>query len=394
MISIISHLYLIVNKEQFEDILNTFHQCLGIPIQLLDKDGNTLMAFGPAQSYCSLIQKKVSADACMKLHAKASQKAMDIGEPYIFCCHAGMNHIVFPLVDQNTLFGSVLVGPFSMDEPDSLLFEELAKHFAFTASELLELYDESKGIRILPTAKVTYLSKMLYYMFAGLISDSKQQLLVNQHKLHQQSRINESIQRYKAAGVVEKNAYPYEKEIMLITKLKVGDNEEAKALLNDLLGYVFFAEGNNLEVLKSRALELCALLSRAAIESGATSDNILRVNNQLMTIIPTVHEKEELCYKLQEAIDAFAHCMFERVPTKNSELVKKAIHYISKNFATALTLESVASHVNLNPSYFSTMFKQSTGLSFKEYLNMVRIEESKRLLTNTDFSLIDIAVAT
>ena len=54
----------------------------------------------------------------------------------------------------------------------------------------------------------------------------------------------------------------------------------------------------------------------------------------------------------------------------------------------------VANHVHLNPTYFSTLFKQSTGSSFKEYLNMVRIEESKRLLANTDYSIIDISLAT
>ena len=49
--------------------------------------------------------------------------------------------------------------------------------------------------------------------------------------------------------------------------------------------------------------------------------------------------------------------------------------------------------MHLHPSYFSTVFKNSTGLSFKEYLNKVRIEESKILLLNTDFSIIDIAIA-
>ena len=47
----------------------------------------------------------------------------------------------------------------------------------------------------------------------------------------------------------------------------------------------------------------------------------------------------------------------------------------------------------LNPAYFSTLFRQSCGSTFKEYLNIVRIEESKRLLANTDYSIIDIAVA-
>jgi len=181
---------------------------------------------------------------------------------------------------------------------------------------------------------------------------------------------------------------------IMITKLKTGNTSEAKALLNELLGYVFFSQGNNLEIIKSRSLELCALLSRAAIEGGATSDSILKINNQLLTIIPTINNIDTLCYKLQEAIDAFTDCMFKYVPGKNSELIKKAIHYISKKFADPVTLEDVAALVHLNPAYFSTIFKQSTGSSFKEYLNMVRVEESKRLLSNTDYSLIDIAIAT
>ena len=58
-----------------------------------------------------------------------------------------------------------------------------------------------------------------------------------------------------------------------------------------------------------------------------------------------------------------------------------------------VTLEETAGHVGLNPAYFSTLFKQSCGSSFKEYLNMIRIEESKRLLANTDYPILDIAVS-
>jgi YesN/AraC family two-component response regulator len=85
--------------------------------------------------------------------------------------------------------------------------------------------------------------------------------------------------------------------------------------------------------------------------------------------------------------------MFDYIPTKSGELTKKAIRYISKNYASNITLNDVAEQVHLNPAYFSSLFKQSTGSSFKEYLNMVRIEESKRLLSNTDYSIMDISQA-
>ena len=390
-----SYLYTLVNEDQLAEMLDTFNQCMNIPIQVLDENGQILQSRGKTTTFCSLFKKKLPPnDTCTKVHADASKIAMDLGEPYIFACHANLNHIVIPLINQNALFGSILAGPFLMDEADSVLIEDISKRYSYSTAELLDLYDESKSIQVIPPAKVTHLSKMMYYMFAGLIADSKQQLIINRNKLQQQSRINESIQMYKTSGAVSSNTYPYEKERLLISKLKTGDVTEAKALLNELLGYVFFSQGSNLEIIKSRSLELCSLLSRAAIEGGATSDSILKVNNQLLTIIPTLSNIDDLCYKLQEAIDAFTDCMFEHIPSKNSELIKKAIRYISKNYANSLTLELVANQVHLNPTYFSTLFKQSTGSSFKEYLNMVRVEESKRLLANTDYSLIDIAIAT
>lgn len=256
------------------------------------------------------------------------------------------------------------------------------------------MYEEAGTLPVFEPSKVTYISRLLYFMCSGLVTDSKNQFVMNHNKLHQQSKINESIQMYKAASDVNKKAYPYEKEKALITKLKTGDTEESKALLNDLLGYVFFAEGSNLEIVKSRAIELSSLLSRAAIENGATSDSILRINNQFLMELQNIKTLDDLCYKLQETIDVFTECMFNYIPSKSNEITKKAIRYISQNFAHSLTLEEVAGHVHLNPAYFSTLFKQSTGSAFKEYLNMVRVEESKRLLANTDNSIIDIALAT
>ena len=199
---------------------------------------------------------------------------------------------------------------------------------------------------------------------------------------------------YKSFGIQPESSYPYEEEKELITKVKTGNVKEARALLNDLLGYVFFSGNNRLEIVKARSIELCALLSRAAIEGGAPTDSILKINNQYLRTLQEINDIEKLCYKLQEVVEVFTENMFNYIPSKNNEIIRRAISYIAQNYSRNLTLEEVAGHVHLNPTYFSTLFKQSSGSSFKEYLNIVRVEESKRLLANTDYSIIDIAVAT
>ena len=52
----------------------------------------------------------------------------------------------------------------------------------------------------------------------------------------------------------------------------------------------------------------------------------------------------------------------------------------------------MAEIVGLSKSYFSTLFHEIVGVSFREHLSRIRVEESKRLLLSSDYSLTDIAV--
>lgn len=388
------YLYSIIEKDSVEEMIVAFQSCTNLPVQLIDENGNEILAKGKSIQFCKEFQKHLPVnDSCEKLHMSASEKAITLGETYIFSCHANLNHIVFPLMNKNALFGSVLVGPFLMDEPDSLLILDIAKSYNIPTASLLELYETSTNIPIVPPDKVTQISRLLYYLLRNLLHDSRAQFITNQHKLYQQSRINESIQMYKTSGETNRSSYPLEKEKLLITKVKTGDIHVANGILNDLLGYVLFSDGNNLETMKARSMELCSLLSRAAIEGGAPTDQLLILNNEFLKTLININNMDDLCMKLQECVETFSDSMFIHTATKSNDLIQKAASYIAKNFTTPLTLEEVATHVHLNAAYFSSLFKQSTGSSFKEHLNMVRIEESKRLLANTDYAIIDIATA-
>ena len=389
------YLYSSIPKEKLEEMLEAFYECTKIPIHLIGEKGDVLIRKGSEASFCQCFGRLLTkSDTCRMQHLNASLRAVEYGESYIFSCHANLNHITYPIIVRGVMLGAVLVGPFLMQEADSILISSLSQKYNIPTETLLDLYDRVGEITIVPPGTVTQISRLLSYMFAGAITDSRIQFLASRQKAEQQARISESIQMYKMSGAREEPSYPYEKEKELLRIVKSGDVAKARAVLNDLLGYILFSSGSDLTFVKSRAIELCSMLSRAAIEEGSTSANqILQINNQFLTSLTQISSIEALCHKLLEIVETFTNSMFSEEPIRNTPVLEKAFSYISANYMNPVTLEETAEHVHLSPAYFSSVFKQACGTSFSDYLNLIRIEESKRLLSNTDYSILNIAVA-
>ena len=71
-------------------------------------------------------------------------------------------------------------------------------------------------------------------------------------------------------------------------------------------------------------------------------------------------------------------------------IVRRAQELIQEHYAHALTLDDLAAAVYLSPNYFSTIFKEVTRTTFKNYLSEVRVEQAKALLVDTDIPIKEI----
>jgi len=74
------------------------------------------------------------------------------------------------------------------------------------------------------------------------------------------------------------------------------------------------------------------------------------------------------------------------------KLVRRACEYIQENYNHPdISLNTVASHVALSPTHFSTIFSQEMSVTFIEHLTSVRMEKVKEMLASTDEKIVNIA---
>jgi two-component system response regulator YesN len=96
----------------------------------------------------------------------------------------------------------------------------------------------------------------------------------------------------------------------------------------------------------------------------------------------SIHEVKK--WLIKKAIKINSYIKRERI-NSSMLLIEKAKQYISENYSDYdISVEKLCSELHVSPTYFSTMFKKETGMSFVNYLTTTRLEEAIKLLNTTD----------
>lgn len=71
--------------------------------------------------------------------------------------------------------------------------------------------------------------------------------------------------------------------------------------------------------------------------------------------------------------------------------VRKAIRYITDHYAESLTIQMLAETAGLNPVYFGALFKSSTGMTFRQYLTLIRLNQAENMLRSGEYNVNEVA---
>lgn len=69
------------------------------------------------------------------------------------------------------------------------------------------------------------------------------------------------------------------------------------------------------------------------------------------------------------------------------ERIKVGLIYMRENFREPITVEAVCEAAGLSKYYFCRLFREYTGMSVIQYLNRVRCEEARRLMTSGQYNV-------
>lgn len=129
----------------------------------------------------------------------------------------------------------------------------------------------------------------------------------------------------------------------------------------------------------------------------ATYQNVLEVDNKSLEHFRNIYSwpslegfKTEFIAWMRE----FNNKIYEEFDDyKNKHKIQQAVEYIRQNFQQELNMAMVSNMISMNYSLFSFEFKQYTGSNFVTYLRNIRMEEAKRLLSETDLKISEISKA-
>lgn len=185
-------------------------------------------------------------------------------------------------------------------------------------------------------------------------------------------------------------------------------HKKYKSYLEDIFYYLRSGK-NGTEVL-SNYLELTGILKDSSIDKVKNNLYILNTQfeSELLKEQISPAQVRELSLKNQQEIEnensriklvklpykilkKYTHLITNYNLREYSYTIRDSIEYINFNLQSNLSLSTISKAIGKNPSFLSNQFKKETGKTLTKYIQEKRIEESIRMLKNTDMTIQEIS---
>lgn len=184
--------------------------------------------------------------------------------------------------------------------------------------------------------------------------------------------------------------YAYENEFLYA--ITQGNFQKTKLLLQKLSNFKFDQRNADpIRDLKNYCIILNTLFRKSVERGGVHPIHIDSVSTEIAKKIELRTTEEEIQKLMLEMVKIYCQLVNKYSVKEYSPTVQKVIVMIESDLAADLSLSELATTLNINASYLSTVFKKETGKTITTYVNERRIELAQELLKTTNLQIQTIA---
>ena len=184
--------------------------------------------------------------------------------------------------------------------------------------------------------------------------------------------------------------YPYEKERRFTHFVSLGLYEESLEAL-----HAIFVELKQYRHLKKQEITFVFFQLLSSLY-GVIYENKLDIGDFPISKMPApymdgIYDLDKIEAEITDMVCKIISSV-ERLSCTSDD--PEIIAYINDHFTENLQMVDLTEHFNYNRFYISQIIKERTGYNFNDYVNRKKVELSKKLLSETDLSIKDIAEQT
>ncbi|KAF1290737.1 helix-turn-helix transcriptional regulator [Candidatus Enterococcus leclercqii] len=185
--------------------------------------------------------------------------------------------------------------------------------------------------------------------------------------------------------------YSVEAEQRLVHLVKSRKIEEATALIEGILRTNCVEKRLGTQAVEDLKQALVNTLKRIIQIAGADYSDFYFNNQDIFDRLVSTDTK--VLYRLFLSLFQESFSVAGKVPEESHDVMDRVLEYIDGNYKEDLSLSDLADQFRLTESYLSRMVKEGTGITFKNYLNQLKVNHAKQLLEEGKLMVSEVAEA-
>ncbi|MBD2846339.1 AraC family transcriptional regulator [Paenibacillus sp. IB182496] len=197
--------------------------------------------------------------------------------------------------------------------------------------------------------------------------------------------------RWEEPASGEKYVYPAHRERRIVNYMDAGDLPRLLLELEGLQEEIMAAEGISCDNILFIYNQLLGATIRHLREHNVNTTRMYAGRGNVYSALAAMETLDELHRYTRDFFTETVRYLARERGAGDSGYGDKILRYLQTHYGEEIVYEEMARTIGISYSYMRKIFYELTGKSLIEYTNMLRIEQAKQLLLDTDWTIARIA---